>query len=98
MYISPSGFDLKEINEEDWVKVDIETGEVLSSLKPSSELEMHLECFRKSNSIQAVLHAHPSYSVGVSSTGQKIPPMFPDFPAMVKRFPILTMLFQPPIC
>lgn len=46
---------------------------------------MHLECFRKSNSIQAVLHAHPSYSVGVSSTGQKIPPMFPDFPAMVKK-------------
>ena len=28
MYISPSGFDLKEIREEQWVKVNIETGEI----------------------------------------------------------------------
>lgn len=85
MYISPSGFDLKEIGDEQWVKVDIESGKILSDLKPSSELEMHLECFRRNAEIQAVLHAHPSYSVGVSSTGKEIPPMFPDFPAMIKK-------------
>ncbi|WP_303968705.1 class II aldolase/adducin family protein [Sporosarcina ureae] len=84
MYISPSGFDLKEI-EESWVKVHIGTGEVLGDLKPSSEVLMHLECFRKNNEIKAVLHAHPTYSVGVSSAGKDILPMFPDFPAMVKR-------------
>lgn len=85
MYISPSGFDLKETNDEDWVKVNIETGEILSELKPSSEILMHLECFRKDPNINAVLHAHPTYSVAVSSTGQEIPAMFPDFPAMVKN-------------
>lgn len=85
MYISPSGLDLKEITEKEWVKVEIATGKVLSELKPSSELEMHLECFRKSEDINVVLHAHPTYSVAVSSTGQEIPPMFPDFPAMVKK-------------
>lgn len=85
MYISPSGFDLQETEDEDWVKVNIETGEVLSDLKPSSEVEMHLTCFRKDPSIEAVLHAHPTYSVAVSSTGQNIPAMFPDFPAMVKH-------------
>src|SRR5699024_8465146 len=93
MYISPSGFDLQEVTKEKWVKVEIESGKVLSDLKPSSELEMHLECFRRSKDIQAVLHAHPSYSVGVASTGNEIPPMFPDFPAMIKRFLILIMLF-----
>jgi len=85
MYISPSGFDLQETKDEDWVKVNIDTGEILSELKPSSEILMHLECFRRNQDINAVLHAHPSYSVAVSSTGQNIPPMFPDFPAMVKN-------------
>lgn len=85
MYISPSGFDLQEVDDNDWVKVVIETGEILSDLKPSSELEMHLECFRRSDDIQAVVHAHPSYSVGVASAGKEIPPMFPDFPAMLKK-------------
>ena len=84
MYISPSGFDLKEIEPHQWVKVNIATGEVEGTLRPSSEVLMHLECFRKNDAIQAVLHAHPTYSVGVSSAGKDIPPLFPDFPAMVK--------------
>ncbi|MEK4426894.1 class II aldolase/adducin family protein [Solibacillus sp. FSL K6-1523] len=84
MYISPSGFDLKEIEPHQWVKVNITTGEVAGDLRPSSEVLMHLECFRKSDEIQAVLHAHPTYSVGVSSAGKDIPALFPDFPAMVK--------------
>lgn len=84
MYISPSGFDLKEIEQHQWVKVNITTGEVEGTLRPSSEVLMHLECFRKNDEIQAVLHAHPTYSVGVSSAGKDIPPLFPDFPAMVK--------------
>ncbi|HLR15540.1 MAG TPA: class II aldolase/adducin family protein, partial [Bacillota bacterium] len=74
-----------ETKDEDWVKVNIDTGEIFSDLKPSSEILMHLECFRRNQDINAVLHAHPSYSVAVSSTGQNIPPMFPDFPAMVKN-------------
>jgi L-fuculose-phosphate aldolase len=85
MYISPSGFDLQEIEDHQWVRVEISTGKVLGDLKPSSEVLMHLECFRKRPDIQAVLHAHPSYSVGVSSTGKTIPSLFPDFPAMVRR-------------
>lgn len=83
LYISPSGYDLKEIGK-DWIKVHIATGEVLGDLRPSSEILMHLECFRRNEEIQVVLHAHPTYSVGVSSAGKDIPPLFPDFPAMVK--------------
>lgn len=85
MYISPSGFDLQEINDANWVKVNINTGEILSELKPSSEILMHLECFRQNKNINAVLHAHPSYTVAVSSSGKNIPAMFPDFPAMIKK-------------
>ncbi|RFU61801.1 class II aldolase/adducin family protein [Peribacillus glennii] len=92
MYISPSGFDLQEIEDSQWVRVDIDTGEVLDDLKPSSEVLMHLECFRKRPDITAVMHAHPSYSVGVSSAGCSIPSMFPDFPAMVRNVSYLDYL------
>lgn len=85
MYISPSGFDLKDINKDQWVKVNIETGEVYGDLKPSSEILMHLVCFQENPEINAVLHAHPTYSVAVSSAGKDIPPLFPDFPAMIKQ-------------
>ena len=85
MYISPSGFDLKEIADHQWVKVHIDSGKIEGDLRPSSEVLMHLECFRKRPDIQACLHAHPTFSVAVSSTGKNIPPLFPDFPAMVKK-------------
>ncbi|MCK0470497.1 class II aldolase/adducin family protein [Halalkalibacter sp. APA_J-10(15)] len=91
MYISPSGFDLQEIDDQ-WVKVHIASGEVISDLKPSSELSMHLACFRRRSDIQAILHAHPTYSVAVASTGKEIPSMFPDFPAMVKSVSYINYL------
>lgn len=92
MYISPSGFDLQEIEDHQWVRVNIDTGEVLDNLKPSSEVLMHLECFRTRPDITSVLHAHPSYSVGVSSTGREIPSLFPDFPAMIRNVSYLEYL------
>ncbi|KGR77337.1 class II aldolase/adducin family protein [Ureibacillus sinduriensis] len=85
MYISPSGYDLKEIADHEWVKVHIETGHHESEIRPSSEVLMHLECFRNNSSINACLHAHPTYSVAVATAGKEIPPLFPDFPAMVKK-------------
>ncbi|PWU70273.1 class II aldolase/adducin family protein [Gracilibacillus dipsosauri] len=92
MYISPSGFDLQEVKEEQWVCVNILTGEVISDLKPSSEILMHLECFQRRPDIDSVLHAHPSYSVAISSAGLEIPPMFPDFPAMISNISYLDYL------
>src|SRR5699024_3400999 len=68
MYIYPSGFDLKEVEDENWVKVHIGSGKVLSDLKPSSEVLMHLECYRERGDITSVLHAHPTYTVAVSTT------------------------------
>lgn len=92
MYISPSGFDLKEVEDKDWAKVHIETGEVYGDVRPSSEILMHLECYRERPDITSVLHAHPTYSVAVSITEHEIPNLFPDFPAMVKSVGYLDYL------
>src|SRR5690625_6927457 len=59
MYISPSGFDLQELTDDLWVKVEIESGKVLSDLKPSSELEMQ---DRKSTRLNSS-HVAISYAV-----------------------------------
>ncbi|MFK4996875.1 class II aldolase/adducin family protein [Bacillus sp. N9] len=48
--------------------------------------------FPKNPEINAVLHAHPTYSVGVSSAGKDIPALFPDFPAMIKKIGYLDYL------
>ncbi len=51
---------------EDLILVD-PAGKVLSgNKKPSSELKMHLECYRQRNDISAVLHAHPTTCVALS--------------------------------
>lgn len=92
MYISPSGYDLKEVEAAQWVKVDIESGDVLGDIKPSSEILMHLECYRSRPEITSVLHAHPTYSVAVSTTEHEIPALFPDFPAMIKSVAYLEYL------
>lgn len=89
MYISPSGFDLKEIKDEDWVKVNIHSGEIIGDLKPSSEVLMHLSCYQTRGDIDSILHAHPTYTIAVSATDKKIPSLFPDFPAMIKSIDYL---------
>lgn len=92
MYISPSGYDLKEVQDDQWAKVDIESGRVITEIEPSSEILMHLECYRSRSDITSVLHAHPTYSIAVSSTNKDIPALFPDFPAMVKSVAYLDYL------
>ena len=48
MYLSPSGFALEEIEPEQWIEVDIPTGDITDiGLRPSSEVLMHLYGYRK---------------------------------------------------
>ncbi|MCD6317478.1 class II aldolase/adducin family protein [Candidatus Aerophobetes bacterium] len=92
IYLSPSGFALDEINEDQWVKMELATGKVINSnkLKPTCEIKMHLMCYRVRGDIRAVIHTHPPYVIGVISTGTKIKPMFPDYVTCLgKEVPLL---------
>lgn len=78
--MSPSGFSLAECKPEDFVALDLESGNVIEGDKrPTSEYLMHLYCFRKRPDITAVVHCHPRYTVAVSSSGFDIKAMFADF-------------------
>jgi L-fuculose-phosphate aldolase len=86
MYLSPSGFALDEVRPEQWVEVDVATGEVTDNgLRPSSEVLMHLYLYRKNPDIHAVVHTHPPYCIALTLVTDRLPVMFPDQAALVGR-------------
>ena len=82
--IKASGVPLEEAKEEDYIPVGIGTGKVLEKGKrPSSELPMHLACYRARGDVRAVVHTHSPFATGVASAGVTLRPMFPDFAAII---------------
>jgi L-fuculose-phosphate aldolase len=86
MYLSPSGFALDEIRPEQWVEVDIATGDMTDiGLRPSSEVLMHLYAYRANADIGAIVHTHPPYCIAFTLVATDLPIMFPDQAALVGR-------------
>ncbi|PZD96016.1 class II aldolase/adducin family protein [Paenibacillus sambharensis] len=86
MYLSPSGFALDEIEPEQWVEVNIETGAITDiGLRPSSEVLMHLYAYRANPDIGAIVHTHPPYCIAFTLVEKELPVMFPDQAALVGR-------------
>lgn len=86
MYLSPSGFALDEIAPEEWVEIDVASGEVTSQgLRPSSEVLMHLYAYRANPNLGAIVHTHPPYCIAFTLVERELPVMFPDQAALVGR-------------
>lgn len=75
LLITPSGLHKGLLEPEHMLVVDNE-GQVVresygrsATLKPTSELPMHLEAYRQRPDIQAVVHAHPPITVALSIAG-----------------------------
>jgi len=86
MYLSPSGFALDEIKEEQWVEIDIATGMMSdSALRPSSEVLMHLYAYRQDEGMNAIVHTHPPHCIAFTLVETELPIMFPDQAALVGK-------------
>ncbi len=85
VFLSPSGFFLDEIEEKDWVKVNLNTGKISGDLRPTCETSMHLGIYLEREEIRAVIHTHPPIAVGLISAGVKFKPVFPDYVAVLGR-------------
>ena len=73
--MTPSGLYKMSIEPDDPIVVRNE-GEVLigkTGLKPTSEINMHLEAYRQRPDINAVLHAHPPYATALTIAGLPFP-------------------------
>lgn len=86
VYIKPSGYAFEELKPEDYVAIDVNTGELLEGdKKPSCEYPSHLACYRTRPDVQAVVHAHPPLAIGIINAGEEIRPLTPDFVAYVGK-------------
>ena len=69
--ITPTLKSLSDLNEEDIVLVDMD-GNVLTKGKPSSEVNMHLEIYKKRPDINAIVHTHSPYATGFAFSSKKL--------------------------
>lgn len=74
--IKPSGVDYSQMKFSDMVVVDMETGEcVEGDMRPSSDLQTHLELYRNFPSIGGIAHTHSTNAVAFAQAGIGIPPL-----------------------
>ncbi|MCF3649775.1 class II aldolase/adducin family protein [Synoicihabitans lomoniglobus] len=72
-YLTPSGVPYAAMTPADIVRVDLATGAVTGSRKPSSELPFHLAILRARADAEAVVHTHSHYATAVACLRQDIP-------------------------
>ena len=69
--ITPTLKSLSDLKSEDIVLVDLD-GNVLTKGKPSSEVNMHIEIYKKRSDVNAIVHTHSPYSTGFAFSDKKL--------------------------
>jgi len=81
MWISPTGCALDELQEDDWVRVHLESGEAYPHrYRPSSEVVLHREIYAVRPDISAVYHTHPPHVIALSLLGIELKPIGSEAP------------------
>ncbi len=73
VYITPSGIEFGRITPEDIVVLDLEGKVLQGTRKPSSEWAMHLIMYQKRDDIDAVVHAHTTYTTVIALLNEDLP-------------------------
>ena len=67
--ITPTGVSKGYMRTSDMLKVDM-TGRVITgSMKPTSEMKMHLAVYEKRRDVAAIVHAHPPFATAFAVAG-----------------------------
>ena len=69
--ITPTLKSLANLSEEDIVLVDLD-GNILTKGKPSSEVNMHIEIYKKRHDVNGIVHTHSPYATGFSFSNKRI--------------------------
>ncbi len=73
VYIKPSGVDYKILTNDDISVVSLETGELIDGLKPSVDLNIHLEIYKNFKNINSVIHTHSKFATIFAQSRKEIP-------------------------
>ncbi|MGW0736167.1 class II aldolase/adducin family protein [Streptomyces sp. NPDC002851] len=75
--ITPSGVPYDRLGPDDTVAVDLDGHQVLGTLKPTSELPLHLAVYRNTDAgagdTAAVVHTHAVHATAVSTLVEELP-------------------------
>ncbi len=69
--ITPTLVPLSSVTKKNIVIVTI-NGEILSKGTPSSELNLHLEIYKKNENVNGIVHTHSPYATGFAFSNKKI--------------------------
>ena len=72
--VTPTGVPYDRLGPEDAVAVDLDGRQVLGTLRPTSELPMHLAVYRTTDA-RAVVHTHAVHATAVSTLVAELPPI-----------------------
>lgn len=72
-YLTPSGLPYESMQPEDLVHIDLATGNVTGSRRPSSEMPFHLALLRARADAQAVVHTHSLHATSVACLQKDLP-------------------------
>jgi L-fuculose-phosphate aldolase len=70
IWITPSGVPRYRMRADDLVRIDLKTGKVVAGRKPSMELNMHLDIYSSRPDINAIVHAHSPFTIGISISSE----------------------------
>jgi len=66
---TPTGVSKGSLTPDMLCKVTLEGEQLEGYLKVSSEIRLHLHCYRKRSDVRAVVHAHPPFATGFAVAG-----------------------------
>lgn len=72
IYLTASGICLGELTPYDIVVIDLNGNILEGGKKPTSEMYMHIEIYKKRPDITAIIHAHPPKSTAVGVLGKDL--------------------------
>lgn len=79
--ITPSSVDYRDMQLDDLVLIDAD-GSVLRAAEgrsPSSEMQLHLACYRAFDDVGSVIHSHPVWATMFAIAHQSIPACIDEF-------------------
>lgn len=71
--IKPSGVAYETLTPEDMVVMDLEGRRVEGALKPSSDMETHLELYKAFPEVGGIVHTHSPYATSWAQAGRRLP-------------------------
>jgi L-fuculose-phosphate aldolase len=74
VWLTPSSVPYMSMQTEQVVQVDLDGNKLGGEGSPTSELALHLECYRRYPEVKGVVHCHPAYASMFAVARKPIPP------------------------